>query len=89
MGVRARINELRRNHDGIAREANAAFHDGLNIQLLRNLRNWRRCIRVLKHGRSSDDVERFYRDARALELLEGTREIQKNTIARYLMGKLG
>lgn len=36
-----------------------------------------------------NEVERFYRDARMLELIEGTREIHKNTIARYLLGKLG
>ncbi|RLC71565.1 MAG: acyl-CoA dehydrogenase [Chloroflexi bacterium] len=35
-----------------------------------------------------NEVERFYRDARALEILEGTREIHKNTIARLLLGKL-
>jgi alkylation response protein AidB-like acyl-CoA dehydrogenase len=34
------------------------------------------------------DVERFYRDARITEIYEGTREIQKNTIARALIGKL-
>jgi alkylation response protein AidB-like acyl-CoA dehydrogenase len=32
-------------------------------------------------------VERFYRDARITEIYEGTREIQKNTIASYLTGK--
>jgi alkylation response protein AidB-like acyl-CoA dehydrogenase len=31
-----------------------------------------------------NEVERFYRDAKITELYEGTREIQKNTIARYL-----
>ena len=36
-----------------------------------------------------NEVERFYRDARALEIVEGTREIHKNTIARFLLGKLG
>lgn len=35
-----------------------------------------------------NEVERFYRDARVLEIVEGTREIHKNTIARYLLGKL-
>ena len=35
-----------------------------------------------------NDVERFYRDARALEILEGTREIHKNLIARAFLGKL-
>ena len=35
-----------------------------------------------------NEVERFYRDARQFELVEGTREIHKNTIARSLLGKL-
>ena len=34
------------------------------------------------------EVERFYRDARALEIVEGTREIHKNTIATALLGRL-
>ena len=34
------------------------------------------------------EVERFYRDARALEIVEGTREIHKNTIAKILLGRL-
>ncbi|MBW2058757.1 MAG: acyl-CoA dehydrogenase family protein [Deltaproteobacteria bacterium] len=33
------------------------------------------------------EVERFYRDARIMEIYEGTREIQKNTIASSLVGK--
>jgi alkylation response protein AidB-like acyl-CoA dehydrogenase len=33
------------------------------------------------------EVERFARDAKITELYEGTREIQKNTIAGYLVGK--
>lgn len=33
------------------------------------------------------EVERFYRDARITEIYEGTREIQKNTIASSLIGK--
>lgn len=33
------------------------------------------------------DVERFYRDSKITELYEGTREIQKNTIASFLLGK--
>ena len=33
------------------------------------------------------EVERFYRDAKICELYEGTKEIQKNTIASYLIGK--
>ncbi|MGA1825633.1 MAG: acyl-CoA dehydrogenase family protein, partial [bacterium] len=34
------------------------------------------------------EVERFYRDARITEIYEGTREIQKNTIASGLLGKI-
>jgi alkylation response protein AidB-like acyl-CoA dehydrogenase len=34
------------------------------------------------------EVERFYRDARITEIYEGTREVQKNTIASILIGKL-
>ena len=33
------------------------------------------------------DVERFYRDAKIMEIYEGTKEIQKNTIASALIGK--
>jgi alkylation response protein AidB-like acyl-CoA dehydrogenase len=33
------------------------------------------------------DVERIYRDSRVTEIYEGTREIQKNTIANYVIGK--
>ena len=33
------------------------------------------------------EVERFYRDAKITEIYEGTREIQKNTIASALIGK--
>jgi alkylation response protein AidB-like acyl-CoA dehydrogenase len=33
------------------------------------------------------EVERFYRDAKICEIYEGTREIQKNTIASSLLGK--
>jgi alkylation response protein AidB-like acyl-CoA dehydrogenase len=33
------------------------------------------------------EVERFYRDAKICEIYEGTKEIQKNTIASYLIGK--
>jgi len=35
-----------------------------------------------------NDMERFYRDVRSTELVEGTKEIHKNTIARALLGKL-
>ena len=34
------------------------------------------------------EVERFYRDAKITELYEGTREIQKNTIASSILGKM-
>jgi alkylation response protein AidB-like acyl-CoA dehydrogenase len=34
------------------------------------------------------DVERFYRDAKITEIYEGTKEIQKNTIAGSILGKL-
>ena len=41
------------------------------------------------HGcMEENEVERFYRDARVVEIYEGTREIHKNTIARFLLGKL-
>jgi alkylation response protein AidB-like acyl-CoA dehydrogenase len=33
------------------------------------------------------DVERFYRDAKITQIYEGTTEIQKNLIARELLGK--
>ena len=35
-----------------------------------------------------NEVERFYRDAKIMEIYEGTREIQKNTIASAILGKL-
>lgn len=35
------------------------------------------------------EVERIYRDARITEIYEGTREIQKNTIASSVIGKKG
>jgi alkylation response protein AidB-like acyl-CoA dehydrogenase len=34
------------------------------------------------------EVERYYRDAKIMEIYEGTKEIQKNTIASALLGKL-
>ncbi|MFC1829482.1 acyl-CoA dehydrogenase family protein, partial [Thermodesulfobacteriota bacterium] len=34
------------------------------------------------------EVERFFRDAKITEIYEGTREIQKNTIASSIIGKL-
>ena len=37
---------------------------------------------------SEYEVERFYRDAKIMEIYEGTKEIQKNTIASALIGKL-
>ncbi len=35
------------------------------------------------------EVERYYRDARITEIYEGTREIQKNTIASAVIGRRG
>jgi acyl-CoA dehydrogenase len=34
---------------------------------------------------AENEVERFYRDAKIIEIYEGTREIQKNTIMRFLL----
>jgi len=34
------------------------------------------------------DVERFYRDAKICEIYEGTKEVQLNTIAKEILGKL-
>ena len=34
------------------------------------------------------DIERFYRDAKIVEIYEGTKEIEKNTIARELLRRL-
>ena len=34
------------------------------------------------------EVERFYRDSKIVEIYEGTKEIQKNTIASYVIGKI-
>jgi alkylation response protein AidB-like acyl-CoA dehydrogenase len=34
------------------------------------------------------EVERFYRDAKITEIYEGTKEIQKNTIASAVLGKI-
>jgi alkylation response protein AidB-like acyl-CoA dehydrogenase len=34
------------------------------------------------------EVERFYRDAKITEIYEGTKEIQKNTIASAILGKI-
>jgi alkylation response protein AidB-like acyl-CoA dehydrogenase len=36
---------------------------------------------------SEYDVERYYRDAKIMEIYEGTKEIQKNTIASSLIGR--
>ena len=33
------------------------------------------------------DVERFYRDAKIVEIYEGTKEIEKVTIAREILGR--
>jgi alkylation response protein AidB-like acyl-CoA dehydrogenase len=34
------------------------------------------------------EVERFYRDAKITEIYEGTKEIQKNTIAGAILGNI-
>jgi len=34
------------------------------------------------------EVERFFRDAKITEIYEGTKEVQLNTIARDILGKL-
>jgi len=34
---------------------------------------------------AENEVERFYRDAKIIEIYEGSREIQKNTIVRFLL----
>ena len=34
------------------------------------------------------EVERIYRDAKICEIYEGTKEIQKNTIASHVLGKM-
>ena len=39
------------------------------------------------HSLPHDPVERFLRDAKITELYEGTKEIQKNTIASAVLGK--
>lgn len=36
---------------------------------------------------TENEVERIYRDLRVTEIYEGTREIQKNTIAAQLLGR--
>ena len=35
------------------------------------------------------DVERYYRDAKITEIYEGTKEIQLNTIAKWLLRSSG
>lgn len=39
------------------------------------------------HGVVESDVMRWYRFAKILEIVEGTKEIQKNTIARIMLGR--
>jgi acyl-CoA dehydrogenase len=39
------------------------------------------------YGYIGDDVQRWYRFAKVLEIVEGTKEIQKNTIARIMLGR--
>ena len=34
------------------------------------------------------DIERFYRDAKIVEIYEATKEMEKITIARQLLGKM-
>jgi alkylation response protein AidB-like acyl-CoA dehydrogenase len=34
------------------------------------------------------DIERFYRDAKIVEIYEGTKEIEKNLIAREILGRI-
>jgi alkylation response protein AidB-like acyl-CoA dehydrogenase len=34
------------------------------------------------------DIERFYRDEKIVEIYEGTKEIEKNMIAREILGRL-
>ncbi|RLI04193.1 acyl-CoA dehydrogenase, partial [Candidatus Bathyarchaeota archaeon] len=38
---------------------------------------------------ADQDVERIYRDTRGSEIYEGTNEIQKNTIANWLIKRIG
>ena len=38
---------------------------------------------------NDNDIERFYRAAKVLEIYEGTKEVEKIIIARELLGKLG
>jgi alkylation response protein AidB-like acyl-CoA dehydrogenase len=33
------------------------------------------------------DIERFYRDSKIVEIYEATKEIEKMTIARHMLGK--
>ena len=41
------------------------------------------------YGYISDyDIERFYRDSKIVEIYGGTKEIEKNTIAREILGRL-
>lgn len=39
------------------------------------------------YGYIESDIQRWYRFAKSLEIVEGTKEIQKNTIARLIFGK--
>lgn len=39
------------------------------------------------HGYVESDIQRWYRFAKSLEIVEGTKEIQKNTIARLMLGR--
>ena len=37
---------------------------------------------------AENDIERFYRDAKIVELYEGTKEIEKQVVARTLLGRV-
>ena len=47
---------------------------------------------ILSHGgygyMGDYDIERFYRDAKIVEIYEGTKEIEKLIIARSILGKV-
>jgi len=39
------------------------------------------------YGYVESDIDRWYRFAKCLELIEGTKEVQKNAIARLMLGR--
>lgn len=72
VGIDARLSSMAKMHAG--RTAVEVTDEAIQI--------------VGKCGCISDyDVERFYRDAKITEIYEGTKEIQKNTIAATLLGR--